>query len=216
MLPRARPFLTPFRRRPSGSPAPPRASALRPPPSARRAVAKSRGSALRVHYKNAVEVAHAVRHMKLGRAKEYLENVLQHKEAIPFLRFKGARSRHAQAKNLKTPGSLCGWPRNAVKAVLGLLANAEANAAKNNLETEELTVGHSQVNMAPKGRRRTYRAHGRINPYMRVPAHIEVILTKKAEPVAKAAGAGELVRQHKAKLARRSAASAKVATGGGD
>ena len=169
-----------------------------------------------MHYTHAVEVAHAVRHMKLGRAKEYLENVLQHKEAIPFLRFKGARSRHAQAKNLKTPGSLCGWPRNAVKAVLGLLANAEANAAKKDLETSELTVGHSQVNMAPKGRRRTYRAHGRINPYMRVPAHIEVILTKKAEPVAKATGTGELVRQHKAKLARRSAASAKVATGGGD
>ena len=62
----------------------------------------------------AVEVAHAVRHMKLGRAKEYLENVLQHKEAIPFLRFKGARSRHAQAKNMRVPGSLCGWPTNAV------------------------------------------------------------------------------------------------------
>jgi large subunit ribosomal protein L17e len=168
-----------------------------------------------VHYKNAVEVAHAVRHMKLTRAKAYLENVLQHKEAIPFLRFKGARSRHAQAKNLKTPGSLCGWPRNAVKAVLGLLNNAEANAAKNDLDTAELTVGHSQVNMAPKGRRRTYRAHGRINPYMRVPAHIEVILTKKAEPVAKAQSPGELVKQHKAKLARRAAASKKVATGGG-
>ena len=32
----------------------------------------------------------------------------------------------------------------------------------------------------------------------------------------KAMSAGELVKQHKAKLARRSAASAKVATGGGD
>lgn len=178
-------------------------------------VAKSRGDGLRVHYKNAVEVAHAVRHMKLSRAKAYLTNVLQHKEAIPFLRFKGARSRHAQAKNLKTPGSLCGWPRNAVKAVLGLLENAEANAATKNLETSELVVQHSQVNMAPKGRRRTYRAHGRINPYMRVPAHIEVILAEPAKAVAKAVRHGDLVTHARAKLARRAADAGRVATGGG-
>ena len=33
---------------------------------------------------------------------------------------------------------------------------------------------HSQVNRAAKMRRRTYRAHGRINPYMSSPCHIEV------------------------------------------
>ena len=31
-----------------------------------------------------------------------------------------------------------------------------------------------QVNRAAKMRRRTYRAHGRINPYMSSPCHIEV------------------------------------------
>jgi large subunit ribosomal protein L17e len=59
-------------------------------------VAKARGSALRVHYKNAVEVANAVRGMELTRAKAYLNNVLQHKEAVPFTHFKGGRGRHAQ------------------------------------------------------------------------------------------------------------------------
>lgn len=44
-----------------------------------------------------------------------------------------------------------------------------------------------QVNRAPCLRRRTYRAHGRINPYMSSPCHIEVILTEKEEVVAKAA-----------------------------
>ncbi|RCN26129.1 hypothetical protein ANCCAN_28151 [Ancylostoma caninum] len=34
-------------------------------------------------------------------------------------------------------------------------------------------------------RRRTYRAHGRINPYMSSPCHIEVILTEKEDVVAK-------------------------------
>ena len=34
-------------------------------------------------------------------------------------------------------------------------------------------------------RRRTYRAHGRINPYMSSPCHIEVVLSEKDQVVAK-------------------------------
>lgn len=40
-----------------------------------------------------------------------------------------------------------------------------------------------QVNQAQKQRRRTYRAHGRINPYMCSPSHIELILKEKETPV---------------------------------
>lgn len=42
-----------------------------------------------------------------------------------------------------------------------------------------------KVNRAPCLRRRTYRAHGRINPYMSSPCHIEVILSEKEDVVAK-------------------------------
>ena len=48
-----------------------------------------------------------------------------------------------------------------------------------------LIVKHIQVNQAPKQRRRTYRAHGRINAYMASPCHIEIILVEKDEQVAK-------------------------------
>lgn len=34
-------------------------------------------------------------------------------------------------------------------------------------------------------RRRTYRAHGRINPYMSSPCHIEVVLLEKEQAFAK-------------------------------
>lgn len=43
----------------------------------------------------------------------------------------------------------------------------------------------NQVNRAPKMRRRTYRAHGRINPYMSSPCHIEVVLSERDQVVAK-------------------------------
>ena len=48
-----------------------------------------------------------------------------------------------------------------------------------------------QVNRAPKMRRRTYRAHGRINPYMSSPCHIEVVLLEKEQAFAKTPAATE-------------------------
>jgi large subunit ribosomal protein L17e len=47
-------------------------------------------------------------------------------------------------------------------------------------------VKHIQVNQAPKQRRRTYRAHGRINAYMASPCHIEIIVVEQDEQVEKA------------------------------
>ena len=41
------------------------------------------------------------------------------------------------------------------------------------------------VNRAAQMRRRTYRAHGRINAYMSSPCHIELILTEKDDVVVK-------------------------------
>jgi|TARA_B100001142_G_scaffold226517_1_gene224639 large subunit ribosomal protein L17e len=51
------------------------------------------------------------------------------------------------------------------------------------LDPEALAITHIQVNRAIQQRRRTYRAHGRINPYMSSPCHVEVILSEKTEPV---------------------------------
>lgn len=77
-------------------------------------------------------------------------------------------------------------PVKSAEFLLGLLKNAEANADTKGLDTSKLIVKHIQVNQAPKQRRRTYRAHGRINPYMSNPCHIELILTETDEAVTKA------------------------------
>ena len=53
------------------------------------------------------------------------------------------------------------------------------------LDVDNLEIFHIQVNRAQKQRRRTYRAHGRTNPYMSSPSHIEMILTEKAAAVTK-------------------------------
>ena len=58
------------------------------------------------------------------------------------------------------------------------------------------------VNAAPKMRRRTYRAHGRINPYMSSPCHIEVILAEREQAVPRP-GAGDEEPATKKKVSQK-------------
>lgn len=145
---------------------------------------KAMGQNLRCHFKNTRETAFALRKMPLGKAKRYLEDVIAHKQAIPFRRFCRGVGRTAQAKNRHSNGQ-GRWPAKSAKFVLDLLKNAESNADVKGLDVDALYISHIQVNQAQKQRRRTYRAHGRINPYMSSPCHIELIVSEKEEPVKK-------------------------------
>merc|ERR1712044_18431 len=148
--------------------------------------AKAKGSHLRVHFKNTHETAHRIKGMHLNRAVKFLKNVTEKKEIVPFLRYNGGPGRHAQAKNCNSSGSQGRWPAKSAEFLLQPLKNAESNAEYKGLDTDHLMIEHIQVNRAPKMRRRTYRAHGRINPFMSSPCHIEVILAEKETMVAKA------------------------------
>merc|ERR1712118_511546 len=139
-----------------------------------------------------------IRGMTLKKAKGYLDNVVAKKEAIPFRFYNGCIGRHAQAKNAPgTPATQCRWPVKSCKFLLHLLKNAESNAEVKGLDTESLEISHIQVNRAQKQRRRTYRAHGRTNPYMSSPCHIQLILSEKAAAVAKGEEDDETKRQKK-------------------
>merc|ERR1711977_643252 len=149
---------------------------------------KAKGSNLRVHFKNTRETAQAIKGMMLRKAVAYLTHVVEHKEAIPFLRYCGGVGRTAQAKNAGATNGQARWPKKSAEFMLNLLSNAEANAELKSLETDKLFISHIQVNKAQEQRRRTYRAHGRINPYMSSPCHVEVILSQKEATVKAAKG----------------------------
>merc|ERR1719407_88729 len=150
---------------------------------------KTRGSHMRVSFKNTRETAMAIKNMTLPGAKKYLEAVLDHKRCIPFRRFCGGVGRTAQAKNEGSTNGQGRWPKKSVDAVLGLLQNIESNAELKGLQPEALFISHVQVNQAPKQRRRTFRAHGRMGPYKACPCHVEIIASEKAEAVQKGAPA---------------------------
>lgn len=177
--------------------------------------AKAFGVDLRVHFKNTYETAEAIRKdkkgkpMKLSAAKKYLHAVLEKKRCIPFLKFTGCIGRTPQAKEFKaTQGR---WPVKSVRVLLDLLRNAESNAEMKNLDAENLVIEHIMVNRSQAGRRRTYRAHGRINPFMSHPCHIEIILREDSGDVEKPVTEGKKVfRLTKKALARR-----RIRVGGG-
>merc|ERR1712054_395082 len=149
---------------------------------------KAKGSNLRVHFKNTRETCLAIRGMMLKKAQSYLGHVVEKKEAIPFRRYCGGVGRTSQAKNAGATNGQARWPKKSAEFVLNLLSNAEANAEMKGLEVDKLYISHIQVNQAQQQRRRTYRAHGRINPYMSHPCHVEMILSQKEETVKAAKG----------------------------
>ena len=146
--------------------------------------AKARGTNLRVHFKKCHAVGQAIKGKNLVKAIKYLEDVLVKKAAIPF---------------------------KACKYFLDLLRNLRANGEANNLDVDQLYLTHVQVNHAPKMRRRTYRAHGRIGPYMCNPSHIELVVTERQTGVPKAAEDSAV----KTKMTRKQLARKRLRNGAG-
>jgi len=174
---------------------------------------KAKASDLRVHFKNTRETAMAIKGMQLRKAQKYLEDVIVKKQTIPFRRFNGGVGRSAQAKMHKACQSR--WPKKSCEFLLNLLKNAESNAEVKGLDIDALHVSHMQVNRAPKGRRRTYRAHGRINAYMSNPSHIELILTEKEAPVKRATETEEESAQKRPKkVSKKKLARERLRSGG--
>ena len=139
---------------------------------------------MRAHYKNTYEVAKAVKGMMLKRAIKYMDNVLEHKQIVPFRKYTGGIGRHAQCKEWKvTEGR---WPEKSAKAVRDLLRNLVSNAETKGLDTDKCVINHVAIQRAVQGRRRTYRAHGRITPYLSSNCHVEFHCYEKSGPVAKA------------------------------
>lgn len=118
------------------------------------------------------------------------------------------------------------WPEKSCRYLLDLLTNAESNAEIQGLDVETLFISHIQVNQAPALRRRTYRAHGRINrkrahmlfrgpdahslccaAFMSSPCHIELILSQKAEKVRRPAEEGKEKAKRPARLQNGAAAT---------
>lgn len=71
--------------------------------------ARARGAYLRVSFKNTRETAQAINGWKLQRAVAFLENVKEHKEAVPMRRYAGSTGRCAQGTTRNPGGPALFW-----------------------------------------------------------------------------------------------------------
>ena len=75
-----------------------------------------------------------------------MENVLELKQCVPFLRFTGHGSRTAQAKEFKANQGR--WPAKSAKHVLALLKNLQANAESKGLDADKCVISHAATQRA--------------------------------------------------------------------
>lgn len=124
----------------------------------------------------------AIKGMTLERAQKYLQAVIDKKEIVPFKRFKIGVKGKPQCRNWKVPVGR--WPKKSCMYLLDMVKNAESNAEVRGIDSETLVIDHVQVNKAQRGRRRTFRAHGRINAFMSQPCHVEMFVSEPEDPIA--------------------------------
>lgn len=125
--------------------------------------------------RHAVNVCRAIRGMPLERAKRYLGDVTQLKQAVPFVR-------HVRQVNHR-PGKMGPglYPVKAASYVLRALESAESNAEYKGLDPEKMYVSHAACQKAPTQQGMMPRAQGRATPWNTHMSHIEVVLSERAE-----------------------------------
>ena len=159
---------------------------------------------MRAHYKNTYETARACRGLNINAAITYLERVIEHKAIVPFRRYTGGPGRKAMCKNYGHHNGR--FPEKSCKVVIGLLKNLKSNAEAKMLDAEKCRITHVATQRAVNGRRRTYRAHGRISPYLSSNCHVEFHCTEES---------GEVAREDKqqVRLTKKQAAAQRLAIG---
>ena len=136
-------------------------------------VARARGAELPISPKKTYEVLNAIRGLPLDRARTFLEEVVELKRAVPFRRY----NQETAHKKRIGPGR---YPKKVARHVLQVLANAEANAEYEGLDTDALFV---RVAASARGRIQKAnmpRAQGRATAWNEQTTNVEIVLAERS------------------------------------
>jgi large subunit ribosomal protein L22 len=137
-------------------------------------VARARGQELPMSPKKTYEVLNAIRGLDLDKARKVLDDAIALKRAIPFRRY----NQETAHKKGVGPGR---YPKKVCQAVLDILANAEANAEFQGLDTDRLFI---KVAASSRGRIQKAsmpRAQGRATAWNEQTTHVEIVLGERKE-----------------------------------
>lgn len=137
--------------------------------------AKAQSKELRISPKHSYEICNVIRGMSLEDAKEYLEDVVNMKKAVPFRRFKKGVAHRRGLKNWCTGR----WPVKAASQILTVLKSAESNADYKGLDTDRLNIKHIATKRGPVLKGFKPRAMGRSSPFNTPTSNIEIVLEER-------------------------------------
>ncbi|HHN81063.1 MAG TPA: 50S ribosomal protein L22 [Methanomicrobia archaeon] len=137
--------------------------------------AKVYGKDLRISPKHAVELARELKGKKLDTARQYLEDVIAKKRAVPFRKYN---------KKVGHKRGLVGWdagryPVKASKEYLKLLHQLQANAEYKGLEADKLRIIHASSYKSREIPGFLPRAYGRGTPFNQELTNIEMIVEER-------------------------------------
>jgi large subunit ribosomal protein L22 len=130
------------------------------------------GKALKISPKHSVEICRAIRGMNTEKTKNYLNEVIEMKKAVPFKRH---NKKVSHRKGLQD-WPIGRYPVKAAKEILKIVENAEANAEYKGLNTENLKILHSSSHRGFVIKGGIPRAFGRVTPFNTSTTHIQIVL----------------------------------------
>ena len=130
---------------------------------------KATGKELHISRKHAHEISTAIKGKKVETAREFLEDVVALKRAVPYRRY---------IRNTPHRKGMCTgrYPQKAAREFLRVLQNAENNARYKGLDSENMRISHIVTKKGHTFRGAFPRAQGRATPKDHETVSIEMIL----------------------------------------
>jgi large subunit ribosomal protein L22 len=130
-----------------------------------------------ISHKHAREIALAIRGMSIEKAREFLENVIARRIAVPYRRY---NNEVAHRSNIKDGFFSGRFPKKAAEEFLRLLDNLESNGEYKGMDLDRLMIISAVVHKGTKLERFTPRAMGRSSPKIDTLVHVELVAQEVA------------------------------------
>lgn len=131
--------------------------------------AKAYGFELHCSPKDCMNIAYALRGKNLAEGKQYLEDIIAMKRALPTVYHNGKRA-HKKAMG---PGS---YPQKAATYMLKILKNAENNAEYKGFDVDAMKIAHISAYQGRVIRGIMPRAQGRATDKNETTTNVEIIV----------------------------------------
>jgi large subunit ribosomal protein L22 len=123
-----------------------------------------------ISHKHAREIAVKIKGMSIETARDYLQDVIRLKRAVPFRRYNN------EVGHKSDTGVMAGrYPQKAATEFVKLIDNLESNAEYRGMDLDRLKIINATVHKGRKLQRFTPRAMGRASPKVDILTHVELV-----------------------------------------